>query len=522
MALNKLNHNYTDPLSVSSLIVSGNLVVGGSAGTITANSFIPTSSTIPVNGNFLPATNSVGIATNSTERMRIDNAGNVGIGTSSPQVNLHTVGKGSFGDAVTTATSTRALNLISSDAVMQVRRHSATGAPAIELKGYDATGLTLTSWWDMYSGAPSNGDMFAIRQRTVSDINRLMIDSNGAVSINSTAAVWSSGYGALTLDGTNGVLFSLKVNGTETFRIQPTSISTTINGIANVPILFNTNNTERMRIDNAGNVGINVATPASFGKLAVNGGGLVVLTTGNDTEVPIAITANGTGAAYFAGMYSQNNYSVSAATFLTFKTTTTAGVVGERVRIDAAGLVGIGATPSGAMFTVVNNTAGNVGTIIKGAASQTGDLLQIQNNAGTPLAKIDYLGNLTATKFVTTSGTSSQFVKGDGSLDSTTYSPLAENINTTAKTAGYTIATTDYGTTLQMNGAFAFTVSTALSAAPVGTKINLLALTTGVSVAASGVTIYYTPGLKLRSQYSAASLVCLASNVWLLTGDLSA
>ena len=39
---------------------------------------------------------------------------------------------------------------------------------------------------------------------------------------------------------------------------------------------------------------------------------------------------------------------------------------------------------------------------------------------------------------------------------------------------------------------------------------------------ASSVTINATPGLKARAQYSAMSLICTATNVYLLVGDLSA
>jgi hypothetical protein len=42
----------------------------------------PTGSTVPTNGLYLPAANSVGIATNSSERIRVGSSGNVGIGTS--------------------------------------------------------------------------------------------------------------------------------------------------------------------------------------------------------------------------------------------------------------------------------------------------------------------------------------------------------------------------------------------------------------------------------------------------------
>lgn len=48
--------------------------------TATANSFIPNSATIPTNGVYLPAANTVGIATNSAYAFGIDSAGRVGLG----------------------------------------------------------------------------------------------------------------------------------------------------------------------------------------------------------------------------------------------------------------------------------------------------------------------------------------------------------------------------------------------------------------------------------------------------------
>lgn len=52
--------------------------------TTTSTAFIPSGSTVPTNGMFLPATNSVGFSTNSGEKMRIEANGRVGIGTSAP------------------------------------------------------------------------------------------------------------------------------------------------------------------------------------------------------------------------------------------------------------------------------------------------------------------------------------------------------------------------------------------------------------------------------------------------------
>ena len=82
---------------------------------LTAPSFIPTSSTVPSNGVYLPSANNVAISTNSQGRLFVNSSGNVGIGktpdvTGSPIVGgLQLVGGanlfswGSFGAAYLTA-----------------------------------------------------------------------------------------------------------------------------------------------------------------------------------------------------------------------------------------------------------------------------------------------------------------------------------------------------------------------------------------------------------------------------------
>lgn len=56
---------------------------------VTAAKLIPTGTSATGNGVYLPATNSVAISTDGSERVRIDASGNVGIGTSSPSEKLH-------------------------------------------------------------------------------------------------------------------------------------------------------------------------------------------------------------------------------------------------------------------------------------------------------------------------------------------------------------------------------------------------------------------------------------------------
>jgi len=58
---------------------------------------------------------------------------------------------------------------------------------------------------------------------------------------------------------------------------------------------------------------------------------------------------------------------------------------------------------------------------------------------------------------------------------------------------------------------------------PIGTYIEVLQTTSNqVTIAGDGFTPNATPGLKLRSQWSSASLIKRAANSWVVLGDLKA
>ena len=106
-------------------------------------------------------------------------------------------------------------------------------------------------------------------------------------------------------------------------------------------------------------------------------------------------------------------------------------------------------------------------------------------------------------------------------------SPYYYPLVVSTKTTSYTAVLADAGGLIQMNSASAntFTVPTnATVPLGIGVEINLLQIGAGQTTiaAASGVTINATPGLKLRGQWSGATLVKLASDTWVLLGDLSA
>lgn len=64
------------------------------SGTATASGFIPSGSSVPTNGLYLPAANAVGISTNSTNAIYINSSQLVGLGTASPGARLTVAGTG--------------------------------------------------------------------------------------------------------------------------------------------------------------------------------------------------------------------------------------------------------------------------------------------------------------------------------------------------------------------------------------------------------------------------------------------
>lgn len=142
------------------------------------------------------------------------------------------------------------------------------------------------------------------------------------------------------------------------------------------------------------------------------------------------------------------------------------------------------------------------GLVVRGAASQSANLLEFQNSSSTVLSYINSAG---------------AFV---GSI-----TPPDLTINN--QTAGYTIGLVDKNALVVVNSASNLQVTVpanSTTAFPAGSQINIFRRGSGkVQVIGSGTaTIVGTPGYFLRAQYSSATLIKLdnADN-WALVGDLS-
>jgi hypothetical protein len=96
------------------------------------------------------------------------------------------------------------------------------------------------------------------------------------------------------------------------------------------------------------------------------------------------------------------------------------------------------------------------------------------------------------------------------------------------KTDSYTLASlTERDTIIEINKGSATTLTIPADGTvnyPVGTTLDIIQTGSGqVTIAgAGGVTVNATPGLKLRTQWSSATLLKRAADTWLVFGDLSA
>jgi len=304
----------------------------------------------------------------SSEHMRIDSSGNVGIGTTSPQGTLH----------VKNTSDSATLTSVSDSIVLSHQSGSYTDGNYYGVLGFskaNSNGATLgAAIAPVMDGTGAGTDLtFSTALAAGSCFEKMRITDSGNVGIGT-----SSPSHALDVVGL--------VRASDQFQTYAGSRTLAINAnfggslaalgtSSNDHLMIFTNNTERMRIDNSGNVGIGTTSPSA--KLEIND------TSSADSTGLIIANGYTTDAANDASeimfrLYRSYTPSLNDAAFvkavkeqawdssgdrdasLTFGTRSGGTEPTERLRIDSSGNVGIGTTSPSRKLQVYNTSAAAV------------------------------------------------------------------------------------------------------------------------------------------------------------------
>lgn len=303
---------------------------------------------------------------------------------------------------------------------------------------------------------------------------RLRIDTSGNVGIGTANPSSSSGYTSLTVNNaTNGGFLDLQKGGTTYLRAEIDGSNNATLGSATAALRFQTNNVERMRISNAGNIGIGTTSPSQLLHVAA---GTILASNTSSTTATVSIAGNGstTGTSDFSlqqGTSSEAYVYNRANSYLVLGTNNT-----ERMRITSAGLVGIGinspATILHASGTIITQGAG-------GNTAPSGQSIAGMYN----------------------SGGAAFFISGFGTTTPNTYQPIIFQQESQVGSAERMRITSDGRVGIGTNSPSTFgsvqTAFTAIQSTSSGAETMALCLVNNASASSTAVSLGFSPNVNV-------------------------
>jgi hypothetical protein len=135
----------------------------------------------------------------------------------------------------------------------------------------------------------------------------IVTDGAGNTGFNGTATNYGATYRGIWLNAPAIPIMDFSVNGTRTLSVLATSTTPTIKTVTNTPLIFGTNDTERMRIEAAGTLTVTGAVQANF-----NYADLAQSSYGAGTSFTLTVSDTTEGAMYLISV-SRNVSSLSAS-----------------------------------------------------------------------------------------------------------------------------------------------------------------------------------------------------------------
>jgi hypothetical protein len=319
-------------------------------------------------GIFLASDGVLAFAAHSSERMRINSSGNVGIGTNTPATKLEVAGD---------------ITLPSNG---QIKFKGTNHYPRIFASSND---LLI----NLDNGLGSNFTAFKIDNAT------------GNIGIGTTSPAEKldvEGNLRLESSSSNGTYLALRNSATNgrNFRIG----SNFVTGAGELAVYDDTAGAERLRIDSSGNIGIGTTSPDSKLHIvdALGGGQLLVATSEADDaekygtfgtqhydvdqEPVLAIAAQSSSSEnniLIGGALGEFNAATSIKFFTAANATTTTG--SERIRVTSVGNVGIGTTSPSGKLEISGNGLNEKQLVITDSDNTTGRGQFVHNGSTTSI-----------------------------------------------------------------------------------------------------------------------------------------
>ena len=281
---------------------------------------------------------------------------------------------------------------------------------------------------------------------------------------------------------------------------------------------------------------LETAMDAAEGRLNTAESNITTLQTKATTgETHIAATTSVHGIADTAALATKS-YADNAKTDAI---TTSATAIALKANIASPALTGTPTAPTAAAGTNTTQVATTafVGTAVSALVASAPAALDTLNELATALGNDANFSTTLTTNLglkapkadPTFTGTvalpASSSVTLGGTALSTTLATKADNNSVINVMSGsHTIVTADVNNIREMSGGGTITIPADNSFWPVGAVVDVLQTgSSQVTVAGgSGVTVNATPGLKIRAQWSSATILKRAANTFVVMGDLSA
>jgi hypothetical protein len=301
-------------------------------------------------------------------QLLLDGSGNLGLGVTPSATSGGKSFEIAYVGSSVMSTAAGQMNMTANVYYNSGWKYAGTGTALL----YQQSGTGDHAWYNAASGTAGNA---------ISWTQAMTLDASGNLLVGGTSAGYSaSGRGVIEINGSASSLLAFRIGSTnKSYIFQDGTNFNFASSIAGGSLIFQTQDTERARLDSGGNFGVGTSSPGTYGKLVsynVGGGAYAIAAVGNDqsnNRIRLKNVGGGGGDFTIVG----GTPGISNAGLAIFDETNSA----TRMLINSSGNVGIGTASPSARLSVSNSAGGNVASFTDTSSAD----LQINLTAGVSL-----------------------------------------------------------------------------------------------------------------------------------------